>query len=592
MSAADHLFKLRNFMATIGVDAYIVTSSDPHLSEYLADHWKFREWLSGFTGSAGTLVVSQEQAGLWTDSRYFLQAEQQLIDSGIDLYRMGESDTPDYKEWLTVNLHPGCIVGINGKTITVNAYRDLAKTLKKVDIRIDGKVYLEEDVWEARPPIPEDGIYELETKYCGLSRKEKIELIRRMMLEKGATHYVIASLDEIAWALNFRGKDVAYNPVFHSYLIITENQVNLFIDPHKLTSNIGKQLAQEDIKVYLYSDFYEFIKDMLQDSIILIDPDRANSSIFSHLPSQAAKIEQASLITQLKSRRNSVEIENIKKAMKKDGVAMVQFLHWLENAVGDEDLDEYKVAQKLSSFRSMQENYMGDSFTTISGYAANGAIVHYSVDKTTASKIEPRGFYLVDSGGQYLEGTTDITRTIALGPLNDQEKKDFTLVLKGHIALDQAVFPKGTRGVHLDILARQALWTGGLNYGHGTGHGVGHFLNVHEGPQSIRPQDNGIIIEEGMVTSNEPGLYRTGKYGIRIENLILCVPDQTTEFGEFLKFETLTLCPIDLNAIDTELLTISEKAWLNNYHKNVREALSEYLSESDKNWLIEKTKEI
>ncbi|MBS2100521.1 aminopeptidase P family protein [Carboxylicivirga linearis] len=592
MSAADNLFKLRNFMATIGVDAYVVTSSDPHLSEYLADHWKFRDWLSGFTGSAGTLVVTSEYAGLWTDSRYFLQAEQQLDDSGIDLFRMGEPDTPDFKEWLTVQLHPGCVVGINGKTITVNAYRELAKTLKKVDIRLDGKVFLEEDVWEGRPQIPDEGIFELKTEYCGLSRSEKIALIRKLMLEKGATHYIIASLDEIAWALNFRGKDIPYNPVFHSYLIITENQVNLFIDPHKLTSSIGKQLAQEDIKVYLYNDFYEFIKDMLQDSIILIDPDRTNSSIFSSLPSQSAKIEQASLITQLKARKNEVEIANIKKAMIKDGVAMVQFIHWLEKSVGKEDLDEYSVAEKLGSFRAQQENYQGDSFTTISGYGPNGAIVHYSVEKDSAAKVEAKGLYLVDSGGQYLEGTTDITRTVALGELSPEEKRDFTLVLKGHIALDKAVFPKGTRGVHLDILARQALWTGGLNYGHGTGHGVGHFLNVHEGPQSIRPQDNGIAFEEGMITSNEPGLYRTGKYGIRIENLILCSADKTTEFGDFLKFETLTLCPIDINAIDVKLLSIDEKVWLNNYHRKVREALIDHLSDMDREWLISKTQEI
>nr|WP_319399460.1 aminopeptidase P family protein [uncultured Carboxylicivirga sp.] len=592
MPAADNLFKLRSYMATNAVDAYIITSADPHLSEYPADHWKFRDWLSGFTGSAGTLIVTQEEAGLWTDSRYFLQAEKQLEDSGIDLYKMGLPETPDFKEWLTVQIPSGCVVGINGKTISVNAYRDLATALKKVDIRLDGKVYLDEDVWEGRPPIPDDGIFELETQYCGLSRKEKIDLIRKLMLEKGATHYVVASLDEIAWALNFRGKDVMYNPVFHSYLIITENQVNLFIDPHKLTSAIGKQLAEEGIKVYLYSDFYSFVKDMLVDSIVLVDSDRVNSRVFGSLPSQSAKIERPSLITELKARKNTTEIANTQKAMVKDGVAMVRFLHWLDKSVGKEQLNEYTVSQKLGSFRAEQENYQGDSFNTISGYAANGAIVHYSVEEATAATVEPKGFYLVDSGGQYLEGTTDITRTVALGELNAQEKKDFTLVLKGHIAMDQAVFPKGTRGVHLDILARQALWTGGLNYGHGTGHGVGHFLNVHEGPQSIRPQDNGIAIEEGMITSNEPGLYRTGKYGIRIENLVLCVADQTTEFGEFLKFETLTLCPIDINAIDASLLTLAEKAWLNNYHSKVREALSVYLNEDDKQWLIEKTKEI
>jgi len=320
---------------------------------------------------------------------------------------MGEKDTPDYKEWLSVQLHPGCIVGINGKTISVNAYRELAKTLKKVDIRLDGKVYLEEDVWEGRPPIPEDGIFELDTRYCGMSRNEKIQLIRNMMKKKGATHYVIAALDEIAWVLNFRGKDVSYNPVFHSYLVITENQINLFIDPHKLTSSIGKQLSQEDIKVYLYSDFYSFIKDMLQDSIILIDPDRVNSTIFTSLPSQSAKIEQSSLITELKAQKNNVETDNIRKAMIKDGVAMVKFLYWLDKTIGTKPLNEFTVAHKLSAFRSEQDHYQGDSFTTISGYGPNGAIVHYAVEETTAAALEPKGFYLIDSGGQYLEGTTN-----------------------------------------------------------------------------------------------------------------------------------------------------------------------------------------
>lgn len=592
MSASDNLFKLRNFMTTLGVDAYIITSSDPHLSEYPANHWKFRDWISGFTGSAGTLIVTNDNAGLWTDSRYFLQAEQQLQDSGIELFKMGESGTPDYKEWLNVQLHPGCVVGINGKTITVVAYRELAKTLKKADIRLDGKVYLEDEVWEGRPPIPEEDIFELDTQYCGRSREEKIALIRSMMKERGATHYVIAALDEIAWTLNFRGKDVLYNPVFHSYLIITENQVNLFIDPHKLTSSIGKQLASEDIKIYLYSDFYSFIKDMLQDSIILIDPERVNSTIFSSLPSQSAKIEQSSLITELKAQKNDVEIENIRKTMIKDGVALVRFFCWLDNAVGKQPLNEYSAAQKLSSFRQEQDNYQGDSFNTISGYGPNGAIVHYAVKEDTAAPLEPKGFYLVDSGGQYLEGTTDITRTVALGPLSQQEKKDFTLVLKGHIALDKAIFPKGTRGVHLDILARQALWSDGLNYGHGTGHGIGHFLNVHEGPQSIRPQDNGVELQPNMVTSNEPGLYRTNQHGIRTENLILCKLDQETEFGAFYKFETLTLCPIDINAIDADLLTADEKNWLNTYHKKVRESLIGKLDKNEQNWLINKTREI
>ncbi|MCG8580313.1 MAG: aminopeptidase P family protein [Bacteroidales bacterium] len=592
MSTPDRLFKLRSHMATLGVDAYIIPSSDPHLSEYPAEHWKFREWISGFSGSAGTVVITNESAGLWTDSRYFLQAEHQLEDSGIDLFKMGEQDVPDYKEWLSVHLNAGCVVGINGKTITINEYRQLAKQLKKVDIRLDGKVSLDEDIWEGRPPMPEDGIFELDSSYCGLNRTDKIKLIRDKMKEKGATHYIIASLDEIAWALNFRGKDIPYNPLFHSYLIITENQVYLFIDPHKLTSAIGKQLAIEDIKVNLYDDFYEFLKDMLPDSIVLIDPDRANSTILSNLPSQSAKIEQSSIITNLKAQKNEVEIKNFRQAMVKDGVAMVKFLHWLDTTIGKEAITEFSAAKKLSTFRAEQDNYHGDSFNTISGYAGNGAIVHYAVQEETAATLKPKGLYLIDSGGQYSEGTTDITRTIALGALSDEEKKDFTLVLKGHIGLDGAVFPEGTRGVHIDILARQAMWQHGINYGHGTGHGIGHFLCVHEGPQSIRPQDNGVEIKEGMISSNEPGIYKAGKHGIRIENLILTKKDKETEFGSFLKFETLTLCPIDSRAIDVSLMNQTEIDWLNNYHQQVFDKLSPLLSDEEKKWLENCTKAI
>ncbi|WP_430812213.1 MULTISPECIES: aminopeptidase P family protein [unclassified Carboxylicivirga] len=589
MSTSDRLFKLRSYMATLGVDALIITSADPHLSEYPSEHWKFREWISGFTGSAGTVVITSEEAGLWTDSRYFLQAEEELADSGIELFRMGEAGVPDYREWISVHLNAGCVVGINGKTITVNEYRQLATKLKKVDIRLDGKVSLDEDIWEGRPPMPDDGIFELSTQYCGLSRTEKIKLIRQKMREQGATHYIIAALDEIAWALNFRGTDIPYNPLFHAYLIITENQVFFFIDPHKLTSTIGKQLAKEDIKVNLYKDFYNFLKDMLPDSIILIDPDRTNSTILSNLPTQSARIEQVSIITNLKARKNQVEIENFRKAMVKDGVAMTRFLYWLDNNIGKETITELSAAEKLSFFRAEQNNYHGDSFNTISGYAANGAIVHYAVTPESAQVLAPKGLYLVDSGGQYDEGTTDITRTIALGPLTDEEKIDFTLVLKGHIGLDKAVFPTGTRGVHLDILARQAMWQRGINYGHGTGHGIGHFLCVHEGPQSIRPQDNGVEIQEGMISSNEPGIYKAGKHGIRIENLILTVKDQETTFGTFMKFETLTLCPIDRRAIDVSLLNEEEKDWLNRYHKRVYEQLSPALDDAEKAWLKNST---
>jgi len=592
MSVSDRLFKLRSALATLAVDAYIITGADPHLSEYLAEHWKFREYMSNFTGSAGTVVITSEDAGLWTDSRYFLQAETELQDTGVDLYRMGEPDTPDYKDWLISKLTPGSVIGVNGKTMSLDEYRNLSEKLKKADIRLDTKLFIEDDVWEGRIPVPEDEIFELATDYTGLSRVEKIEIVRQEMKKNNATHYVVGALDEIAWFLNLRGQDIDFNPVFHAYLVISQNNVNLFVDPHKLTSTIGKQLSKEDIKVFLYDDFYDFLKDIPALSTVYIDPQRTNSSIYNFLPSQTTKVEKTGIITHLKGQKNTTEIQNIKKAMVKDGIAMVKFLHWLTNEVGQNALTELSVANKLREFRAEQDHYKGDSFNTISGYGPNGAIVHYAVSEESALPLESKGLFLIDSGGQYYEGTTDITRTVALGPLTEEEKRDFTLVLKGHIGLALAKFPQGTRGVHLDILARQALWNEGLNYGHGTGHGIGHFLNVHEGPQSIRPQDNGVVLEEGMVSSNEPGLYRSGKHGIRIENLILTIKDQETEFGEFLKFETLTLCPIDLNAIDATLLSPKEKEWLNNYHQEVYKALEDDLSTAETDWLKEHTKQI
>ena len=592
MSITDRLFKLRSQMASLGVDACIITSADPHLSEYPADHWKFRSWISGFTGSAGTVVVTYEEAGLWTDSRYFLQAEHELEDSGIDLYRSGEPDVLDYKDWLAKNLSSGSVVGLNGKTMTLAELRLLSKSLKSADIRLDTRLFIEEDIWEGRPIIPEDGIFELGMEYTGLSRADKVETIRKEMKKQGATHYIVTTLDEVAWFLNSRGQDVEYNPVFHAYIIISHNQVSLFIDPHKLTSAIGQQLSKEDVKIFLYDDFYSFVKDMPPLAKVLIDPARCNSIIYSFLPSQSTKIEGTSIITNLKANKNTVETENFRKAMVKDGVAMVNFLHWLDTTIGQETITEYSAAQKLTTFRAEQENYHGNSFNTISGYAGNGAIVHYAVEEETAATLEPRGLYLVDSGGQYNEGTTDITRTVVLGELSDEEKTDFTLVLKGHIGLDRVVFPVGTRGVHLDILARQAMWKHGINYGHGTGHGIGHFLCVHEGPQSIRQQDNGVEITEGMISSNEPGIYKSGKHGIRLENLILTCKDQETEFGEFLKFETLTLCPFDTRAINESMLNEEEKTWLNTYHKKVFKQISPLLKDDVKQWLKIRTQAI
>jgi Xaa-Pro aminopeptidase len=579
-------------MAIMGIDAYVVLNSDPHLSEYLSEHWKFREWISGFSGSAGTVVVTADEAGLWTDSRYFLQAEEQLEESGITLFKMGEEEVPDYKLWLTEQLPQGAVVGVDGQSLSIKDAKAIKKAFKEHDLRLDLNARVQDEIWEGRPPLPDAPVFELDTAFAGLSRTEKVKQVQAQMRKEKVTHYIVCALDEIAWLLNMRGSDVEFNPVFHAFVVVSMNQVSLFIDPHKLTSGIGKNLTADDVKVFLYSDFYEFLRDMPPLSTILVDPQRVNSSVLSAVPSQAKIEEKLSIITKLKSVKNQTEIDGFKTAMLKDGVAMVKFLYWLDQNIGNTQITELSAAEKLRYFRAQQSDYRGDSFNTISAYGAHAALPHYSANEDSNETLVTKGLFLIDSGGQYASGTTDITRTIALGPVTNEEKKDFTLVLKGHIALAQARFPKGTRGVQLDILARHAMWQEGINYGHGTGHGIGHYLNVHEGPQSIRQQDNGIELKAGMITSNEPGIYRAGKHGIRTENLILTIEAETSEFGEFYQFETLTWCPIDTRVIDSALLCDSEKQWLNNYHKTVYELLNANLSKDEKSWLKEATKPI
>lgn len=592
MLTNERLFLLRNKMQSMGVDAYIIPSSDPHMSEYTATHWKSREFISGFSGSAGTMVVLADEAGLWTDSRYYLQAEKELAESSITLYKASEPDTPDYADWIAERLNPGSTLAFDGEIFPIEKARKLSKKYKHYGIAINPSLTLLDDIWEGRPPIPDNSIFVHDVQYAGVGRKEKIEEIRKKMRTQDASHYIITALDEIAWTLNLRGTDVSFNPVFHAYLVISLDGTYLFIDTYKITSAIGRELSQDDITVHLYADIFNWIEDMPLESGLLFDPSSTNAKIYSKIPHEVIKIEKPSIVSELKSIKNPTEQKGFKAAMLKDGVAMVKFLHWLQKNVPNGQVSEMSAAKQLKSLRAEDPNFIGESFNPISGFGANGAIVHYNVSKETNAPLTPDNFYLIDSGGQYLEGTTDITRTLHLGTPTENQKVDFTLVLKGNISLGTACFPKGTRGVHLDILARKPLWSRGLNYGHGTGHGVGCFLNVHEGPQSIRPKDNGVAFEKGMITSNEPGLYRTNEYGIRIENLLLTTDSHNTEFGEFLKFETLTLCPIDLKSIDSTLLNHEEKQWLNNYHKMVFDQLSPLLNTELVDWLKEQTQAI
>ncbi len=592
MSTAERVFQMRSKMLSMGIDAYIIPSSDPHMSEYSAAHWKKREFISGFTGSAGTVVITRDEAGLWTDSRYYIQAEEELKESGIDLYKISQPNTLDYADWLAERLNPGCTIAFEGEVFSIEDARKISKKFKPYGISIDPNQSLLDEIWEGRPPIPDKPISVHETKFAGLSRVEKVEKIREEMRNQDASHYIITALDEIAWTLNLRGNDVSYNPVFHSYLIISLDAVYLFIDTHKITATIGKQLAKDDISIHLYTDIFKWIKDMPIDSGLLFDPLTTNAKIYSLIPREVIKIEKTSVVKNLKGIKNSVEQEGFREAMIKDGIAMVKFIHWLTNNVPTGKISELSAASELKKFRAEDELFRGESFGAISAFAQHGAICHYSVSRDSDLKLSNDNFYLIDSGGQYESGTTDITRTIHLGTPTVQQKIDFTMVLKGNISLDTTCFPEGTRGVHLDILARKALWSQGLDYGHGTGHGVGCFLNVHEGPQAIRPNDNGVALAEGMITSNEPGLYREGEYGIRIENLILTTEAKKTEFGNFLKFETLTLCPIDLKSIDATLLTHEEIDWLNNYHQMVYDKLAPHLNSELKLWLKDQTKSL
>jgi len=585
----ERIQTLRTNMAAKGIDVCIIPGSDAHISEYIADHWKVRDFLCGFTGSAGTLVVADDCACLWTDSRYYLQAEEELAGSGVKLKREGLPDVPGYIEWTTTNLSPGSKVAINGSCFSIEKVREMSRAFRQKQIQLETRYSLAEDVWNVRPSIPDAPVREHSAKLAGYTRNEKIEQVRQQLKTHHATHYVTGALDEIAWLMNLRGSDVNYNPVFHAFLIVSQDYVSLFLNPNKLTSTIGKQLSNEDIRVNLYNDIYDHLADMPDHAVVYIDPNRNNSALFSSLPPSLPKVEGTGIITKLKARKNDTEIANIRKTMIQDGQAMVRFLKWLEESVPGGQVTELSASEKLFEIRAQNKDFQGESFSTISGYGPHGAIVHYTVTPDSNIPLESKGIYLVDSGGQYPTGTTDITRTVALGDVSEQVKMDYTLVLKGHIAVARAIFPEGTRGVQIDPLARRPLWEENLNYGHGTGHGVGYFLNVHEGPQSIRPQDNGIPIEPGMVTSNEPGLYRAMEYGIRIENLVLAKQAGESDFGNFYKFETLTLCPIDASLILGDMLTPEETEWLNNYHREVYEKLSPGLNKEEQEWLKLKT---
>ncbi len=568
-----------------GLSAYVLYSSDPHGSEYLSPHWEARAWLSGFKGSAGTLVVTQEEAGLWTDFRYFIQADKELGGSGIDLYRVGETETPPYDEWIRDRLSPKSLVGLDERTLMLESWETLQKTLGPKEIDIRGEDLLE-GLWTDRPPEAFGECWALSSQEAGLSVEAKIEALRQKLQAQGRGATLISSLDDIAWLLNVRGEDVPHHPVIQSYLFLSREEVVWFVTLSKVPGEVQRELGQWGVELREYGEVLDFLKE-LQCKDLFVSGEKTSLALINALPKSVRISRGVDITSRLKAQKNEGELKRIRLAMERDGVAMVRFIREMRTLVGEgQALSELEAAAILRDLRAEQEGYLFDSFTPIPGYGPNGALCHYKAEKETAATIGRQSLFLIDSGGQYRYGTTDITRTLIFREPNSQEKRDYTLVLKGHIALSRATFPAGTRGYQLDLLARQPLWDRGLNYGHGTGHGVGYVLGVHEGPQSVSPHPRDEALLPGMILSNEPGIYREGEYGIRIENIILVKDwEACPEGAGFYEFETLTLCPYEPSLIDTSLLMDQEIRWINAYHRMVFERLAPHLSREEQIWL-------
>lgn len=592
MAFAKNLNDLRKLMQQNKIDAYVITMSDPHLSEYVAEHYRIVRWFSGFSGSTGNLVVTKDFAGLWTDSRYFIQAEEQLKDSGIELVKLKVAHTPEFIDWLVKTLASKNTVAFDGKLLPATLVKMMEVKFSEKQIQIMSDCDFVSELWKERPELPQNEIFIHELKYAGLSVKEKLELVKSEMSKSNSDYFIISSLEDIAWLFNIRGSDIPYVPVAICYSVITSNESILFIDEKKIPSDVKKELIDQGIRILNYDEIFNFIKNIGKRKRISIQLSRSNFALYICIPKHCIITDQMNFTTIFKSVKSRTEIENIRDTMVKDGIAMVKFLYWLDKTIGKEIITEISGAKTLRGFRALQEGFFDESFSPISAFNAHAAMPHYSATNETDSELIAPGIYLIDSGGQYYGGTTDITRTITLGIPTQIQRDDFTIALKGTINLASAVFPYGTKGFQLDVLARKPLWDNGMNYGHGTGHGVGYFLSVHEGPQTIGTSASGdinTVLQPGMLISDEPAFYRDGEYGFRTENLILVVEHNETEFGKFLKFETVTLCPIDLNLINKELLNIEEIEWLNNYHSTVYKKLSKHLNENEQVWLKDNT---
>ncbi len=592
----ERLNSLRTLMRERGMDAYLVPTADFHESEYVGDYFKCRSFMTGFTGSAGTLVVTLEDAALWVDGRYFVQAGNQLKGSSVRLMKMGEEGVPEISDFIIDTVKEGGCLGFDGRVVDSFTGLELEKRLDEKGASVKYQEDLIDQVWTDRPALSARPVWILKEEFAGKSASEKLSDLRGEMKKAGASVHVLTSLDDIAWLLNIRGDDVRCNPVVLSYLAVTGTEAFLFINPQVLDQETEAYLKGLGITLKPYDEIYEYIKT-LQNEKVLLETARVNYAIIRGLDSSNEIINQMNPTVLAKAVKNPVEIENMKKAHIKDGVVMARFACWLKKNIGKIPMDEISLEKKLDSMRFETEGNLGLSFDTISAYGANAAMCHYSATEETNTPVEPRGFYLVDSGGQYYEGTTDITRTFAMGPLTKEEKEHYTLVLISMLRLGDVKFPYGARGLTLDYAARQVFWDRGLNFNHGTGHGVGYLLNVHERPVGIRwkmvpERMDSCVLEPGMISSDEPGIYIEGSHGIRTENLMLCVKREKNEYGQFLGFEYLTCAPIDLDGVEKSLMTDHDVELLNRYHAHVYETLSPYLEGEEKEWLKEATRAI
>lgn len=592
MTVQKRLSALRELMKKRGVDAYLVPTDDFHASEYVGDYFKCRKYITGFTGSAGTAVITEDMAGLWTDGRYFIQAAQQLEGTSVTLFKMGEPGVPTVHEFLKDKLTEGMCLGFDGRTVSAAEADQLKTLLSDKNIRFSVEEDLIGEIWTDRPELSCEPVIELDVKWTGESRADKCRRIRHKMEEKQADVFVLTSLDDIAWLLNIRGNDIHCCPVVLSYLVMTKEEILLFANENAFSKEIQENLHSDGVILKPYDDVYSYAKTITSEKTVILSRKCANSRLVNSIPSEVSILDEENLTLLPKAVKNETEVENERTAHIKDGVAVTKFMYWLKQNVGKIKITELSAADYLFDLRKQQENFLGNSFDPIVSYGGHAAICHYSPSPETDIPLEPKGLALCDTGGHYLEGTTDITRTIALGELTEKEKKYFTIVLKGHLNLSDAKFRYGCCGQNLDYIAREPLWRLGEDYNHGTGHGVGYLLNVHEGPNSFRWKLSSAVLEEGMITSNEPGYYVENEFGIRHENLIVCKKAEETAFGQFMCFENLTMVPFDLDAVEPALLTDHEKELLNAYHRDVYEKISPYLNEEEKEWLKESTRAI